>query len=384
MEKQLYLNSFFSASISIFVPVFIWGNTVSHFPWIIEKLDFSNRTIGFLLMYFSIVQLIASQMAGRIIVPKIGTRNTLVIGTLIFSFSPITFGLSNNEFIFLMSCFPTGIGFGFIYTTATIATNNAEIKTNYILQTYLSAFLSLGFLCGGLCSGFYRNYNFDSHYLFFTLIFVSILSSLLIYKLGLNRDEENIEKMEKLKIPEKNILIFSLYLFIFLGTVMALVDWAPLWFERELLTTSLIASLTIVCSGAGETTGKFLGTTMIKFTSEKIVGGYMPLIGSVIYLTIIMYGNIYFILLGLLILGFASANFFPIVIRVALNNTKDNLNTAAANLSTIGFLGFLVGPAIVGYTSEIYSISANTKIISFIWVFLFISFLITLNLRKIK
>ena len=42
MEKQLYLNSFFSASISIFVPVFIWGNTVSHFPWIIEKLDFSQ------------------------------------------------------------------------------------------------------------------------------------------------------------------------------------------------------------------------------------------------------------------------------------------------------------------------------------------------------
>ena len=95
---------------------------------------------------------------------------------------------------------------------------------------------------------------------------------------------------------------------------------------------------------------------------------------NLIYLIIIMYGNIYFILLGLLILGFASANFFPIVIRVALNNTKDNLNTAAANLSTIGFLGFLVGPAIVGYTSEIYSISANTKIISFIWVFLFIFF----------
>ena len=97
--------------------------------------------------------------------------------------------------------------------------------------------------------------------------------------------------MEKLKIPEKNILIFSLYLFIFLGTVMALVDWAPLWFERELLTTSLIASLTIVCWGAGETSGKFLGATMIKFTSEKIVGGYMPLIGSVIYLIIIMYNG---------------------------------------------------------------------------------------------
>ena len=88
------------------------------------------------------------------------------------------------------------------------------------------------------------------------------------------------------------------------------------------------------------------------------------------------------ILLGLLILGFASSNFFPIVIRVALNNTKDNVNTAAANLATIGFLGFLIGPAIVGYTSEIYSIDANTKVISVIWIFLFLFFLITQRMKK--
>ena len=382
MENKLYLNSFFSACIAMFVPIFIWGNTVSHFPWIIEKLNFTNRTIGFLLMYFSIVQLISSQIAGRLIVPKIGTRNTLVIGILIFSFSPITFGLSNNVYFFLMSCFPTGIGFGFIYTTATIVTNNAEIKTKYILQTYLSAFLSLGFLTGGLCSGLYRTLDFNSYYLFVALIFVAISSSYIIFKLGLEKSNENIEKMERLKIPEKNILIYSLYLFIFLGTVMALVDWAPLWFERELLTTSLIASLTIVCWASGETIGKFLGAKMIGYTSEKIVGGYMPFIGSIIYFVIILYGNIYLILLGLLILGFASSNFFPIVLRVALNNTKDNVNTAAANLATIGFLGFLIGPAIVGYTSEIYSIDANTKVISVIWIFLFLFFLITQRMKK--
>ena len=41
-------------------------------------------------------------------------------------------------------------------------------------------------------------------------------------------------------------------MFIFMGTVMAIVDWAPLWFERELLTTSLIASLTIVVGQEGK------------------------------------------------------------------------------------------------------------------------------------
>ena len=46
-----------------------------------------------------------------------------------------------------------------VQTTTTIITRNAEEKTGLILQTYLSAFLTLGFLCGALCSGIYRYLN---------------------------------------------------------------------------------------------------------------------------------------------------------------------------------------------------------------------------------
>ena len=383
MQKKLHFNSFIAASIAIFIPIFLWGNTVSHFPWIIEKLNFTNSTIGFLLMYFSIIQLIASQTAGRIIIPKIGTRNTLIIGIIIFSISPITFGLSNSKTLFLLSCFPTGIGFGMVQTTTTIITRNAEEKTGLILQTYLSAFLTLGFLCGALCSGIYRHFSFDSHYLFFTLIFVALGSTLFIFYFGLKPNLEENNEIEKIKIPEKNILIYGLYMFIFMGTVMALVDWAPLWFERELLTTSLIASLTIVSWSGGETIGKFLGAKLIILTNEKIIGAYIPLFGSLIYVLIIFYGNIYLILFGLFLLGFATANFFPIVIRIALRKTTDNINTAAANLSTIGFLGLLIGPAIVGYTSEIFSITTNTQAISIIWIMLFLMFLYTIRNSKL-
>ena len=383
MEKKLHFNNFISASIAIFIPIFIWGNTVSHFPWIIEKLDFTNSTIGFLLMYFSIIQLISSQTAGRIIIPKIGTRNTLIIGIIIFSISPITFGLSNSKTLFLLSCLPTGIGFGLVQTTTTIITRNAEEKTGLILQTYLSAFLTLGFLCGALCSGIYRHLSFDSHYLFFTLIFIALGSTFFIFYFGLKPNFEENNEIEKIKIPEKNILIYGLYMFIFMGTVMALVDWAPLWFERELLTTSLIASLTIVCWSGGETMGKFLGAKLIILTNEKIIGAYIPLFGSLIYVLIIFYGNIYLILIGLFLLGFATANFFPIVIRIALRKTTDNINTAAANLSTIGFLGLLIGPAIVGYTSEIFSITTNTQVISIIWIILFLMFIYTIRNSKL-
>ncbi|MBL6675412.1 MAG: MFS transporter [Alphaproteobacteria bacterium] len=375
MDKKIYFNSFYSSCLALFIPAFIWGNTVSHFPWIIEKMNFANTTIGFFLMFFSIIQLISSQLAGRLIVPKFGSKITLLIGVLFFSLSPITFGLSNNIYFFLLSGLPTGIGFGFLFTTTAAVTKIAEEKTNKILQTYLSAFMTLGFLCGGLCSGLYRFMEFDSHYLFSFLVILGFLCSYFVYSLALRRDYESIESVEKIRMPENNIIIFSFYLFVFWATVMALVDWAPLWFERELFTTSLIASLTIVSWASGETIGKFFGAKMINLSSEKMVGGYMPLIGSIIYFGIILYGNIYLILFGLFLLGFASANFFPIAIRVALRNTTDNLNTAAANLTTFGFLGLLVGPALLGFTSELFSITRNTQVISIIWIILFIMFL---------
>ena len=375
MDKKIYLNSFYSASLAVFAPLFIWGNTLSHIPWIFQKLEMNNSTLGYLFMIFSVVQLVFSQLAGRVIVPNLGSRFSLVIGLIVFSCTPIFFVFSNSINLFLFAAVPAGIGFGIINTTATAVTSVAENKINKILQTYYSAFFSMGILLGGLCSGLYRYLEFNSYILFFILILFGLISTLFVFNLGLKKQYDEIEKMEKFKIPENKLLIYSLYLFLFFASVTAIVDWAPLWFEKELLTTSLIASLTIVCWFSGETISKFFGAILIDKFNEKIIGSYLPLSGAIIYIIIVLFGNSYLILIGLFILGFTTANFVPIIIRLALKSTNENVNTASANLITLGFLGFLLGPAIIGYTSEIYSIHFNVIAISFLWVLIFSTFL---------
>ena len=375
MDKKIYLNSFYSASLAVFAPLFIWGNTLSHIPWIFKKLEMNNSTLGYLFMIFSVVQLVFSQLAGRVIVPNLGSRFSLVIGLIVFSCTPIFFVFSNSINLFLFAAVPAGIGFGIINTTATAVTSVAENKTNKILQTYYSAFFSMGILLGGLCSGLFRYLEFNSYILFFILILFGLISTLFVFNLGLKKQYDEIEKMEKFKIPENKLLIYSFYLFLFFASVTAIVDWAPLWFEKELLTTSLIASLTIVCWFSGETISKFFGAILIEKFNEKIIGSYLPLSGAIIYIIIVLFGNSYLILIGLFILGFTTANFVPIIIRLALKSTNENVNTASANLITLGFLGFLLGPAIIGYTSEIYSINFNVIAISFLWVLIFSTFL---------
>jgi uncharacterized membrane protein YuzA (DUF378 family) len=67
----------------------------------------------------------------------------------------------------------------------------------------------------------------------------------------------------------------------------------------------------------------------------------------------------------------------PVLFRLGLKNTKENVNTTSANISTIGFFGFLVVPALIGYSAEINSIGFNVKLISVVWLVNFIFFLYT-------
>ena len=71
METKIYNNAFISACISIFIPLFVWGNIIAFLPRLVNNLKLPDSTLGFLFMFFAMMQIIVSQISGRIIIPKI-------------------------------------------------------------------------------------------------------------------------------------------------------------------------------------------------------------------------------------------------------------------------------------------------------------------------
>ena len=92
METRAYNNAFISACISIFIPLFIWGNVIAFLPWLVKKLELPDSTLGFLFMIFAGMQITVSQISGRVIIPRIGSKKTLALGMLIISTGAILFG----------------------------------------------------------------------------------------------------------------------------------------------------------------------------------------------------------------------------------------------------------------------------------------------------
>jgi|TARA_B110000438_G_scaffold257624_1_gene265843 MFS family permease len=368
-DHKIYIHAFISACITIFIPMFVWGNIIAFLPWLVNKLNLLDSSLGFLFMLFAMMQIIVSQVSGRLIIPKIGSKKTQAIGMLIFSTCPFFFGLAYNNYSFILAAFPTGIALGLMLPTCTAITGLAEQKTKKILQPLYTSFISIGFLFGALSSGILQYFEFYPSYVICSLSLLALLGIVLIFYYGLPKDYEKFNKSEKFRFPEKKIMLFGLYGFIFMATVGIIGDWSALWFSRDLQTTALLASLAVTAWGTGESIGRLMGAKLITLTSQRFAGAYMGIIGCVVFFGCILTYNPYLILFGILFFAFCSANFYPIVIRYALSQTSENLNTTASNLVTMCMAGFLVGPAIVGYSASTLGLTFNVQILCFIWLF---------------
>ena len=81
MENQkIYYKALASCMQNAYVFFFTLGIYFVYIPWNLERLDLVETDLGLWLFIFGIVNLITNQFTGRIIVPKIGTKNIVIIG----------------------------------------------------------------------------------------------------------------------------------------------------------------------------------------------------------------------------------------------------------------------------------------------------------------
>jgi len=68
-----------------------------------------------------------------------------------------------------------------------------------------------------------------------------------------------------------------------------------------------------------------------------------------------------------------------LVIRQAVRQSTENISTTVGNLITMGLCSMFIGPAIIGFVAETYSLTVNMYALC---ILIFISGLIFLNLFK--
>ena len=366
-QSKAYDNGVYATFLGAFLVLFQIGIYFVYIPWNAERLQITEAEIGMGLFAFGILNLIGNQISGRLIVPKIGTKNSIVIGLLGIAYCPLLLILSPNYYWFLISFMPFGFFVGLFSPSSQSQISMIESKTSRILTPLYHAAFSFGSLMGAF-SAFFTIRYIDNPILIFSVTgTLLVIGAVLIYKFGLNKSFETLEKTPKFKLPKKAILIFGILMMLNYATMGIILDWSALWLTKDLLIPLYLGGAVIFAFNIGEISARLIASKMIKKGSEKIVGGYLSIAAGVILFFSILTSNFYIIVFGMLLFGFGTANFIAIIFRLAIRITDEPISLTVANLITLGFAGFIFGPALVGYLAEFLSLTFNMYLLSVVW-----------------
>ena len=366
-QSRAYDNGVYATFLGAFLVLFQIGIYFVYIPWNAERLQITEAEIGMGLFAFGILNLIGNQISGRLIVPKIGTKNSIVIGLLGIAYCPLLLILSPNYYWFLISFMPFGFFVGLFSPSSQSQISMIESKTSRILTPLYHAAFSFGSLMGAF-SAFFTIRYIDNPILIFSVTgTLLVIGAVLIYKFGLNKSFETLEKTPKFKLPKKAILIFGILMMLNYATMGIILDWSALWLTKDLLIPLYLGGAVIFAFNIGEISARLIASKMIKKGSEKIVGGYLSIAAGVILFFSILTSNFYIIVFGMLLFGFGTANFIAIIFRLAIRITDEPIGLTVANLITLGFAGFIFGPALVGYLAEFLSLTFNMYLLSVVW-----------------
>ena len=364
---KIYRNSIISSIQNIYIFLSTLGIYFVYIPWNLERLKLVETDLGLWLFLFGVFNLISNQITGRIIAPKIGSKNIIIIGTIIIAMCPFLLVSVNSYSMFMFMALPFGIAVGFIFPTNQSLISYIESKTNKIYTPLFQAFMAAGTLSGALIAAYVIKKDIDPQITFAVMGVIILISAVAVYFLGLPKVEESTETVDRFKMPEKQILIFGILLMMNFATVGIIVDWSSLWLTKDLMAPLFLGGLVIVFFNSGEIIARLLASFLISRLGEKFVGGYLPIVGALILFVSILTTNLYIIVPALVLFGLFTANFMSIVIRQAIKVTKEPISLAVSNLTTLGFSGFIFGPAIVGYTAKNIGLTFNMYVLCVVW-----------------
>lgn len=329
------------------------GTWILYIPFIKLKFNLNDAQIGFALFFSALGLLISIPFVPKIN-RKIGvgksTKTGIIFLAIVYNFPLI----ATDYFLLCGALFLIGLFSGFTSISLNALTSQIEKTTRQHFMSAAHGFFSLGgFIGAGIGSIYISHFSNPKIHMLGISVFV-ILTSLL-----LSKNYEEVKGLEKEKSKKnasflkniKPLLAISIIAFIILFNEGAVEHWSNLFLFEVVNVSQSEAGLGFIIFSLTMTIGRFLGDGFSQKIGSKKIILFATFVTLIAYFFIIT-SNFYLSVLGFGILGFGLSVIVPEIYRIAGNNKEIETSLAISIVSGIGFVGFLVGPVLLGAISN--------------------------------
>lgn len=345
--------------LSIFYFYFIMGlifaSWASRIPDIKSSLHLNDGQLGQVLFAMPLGQLMMMVVSGYL-VNKFGSRIILITAMTLYAIA-LTLIPQANSFIQL---FLVLFLFGITSNMANIAVNTQAVSLEALYKrNIMSSFhglWSLGGLTGGILGAVFAETKFS---IFTHLVIILILGviGIIIFSRGLlaqdikeNSDAKTSKKAFKL---DSAIIILGLIGFGSMFCEGTMFDWSSVYFSTIIKPDETFVRMGYIASMGAMTFGRFVADRFVNRYQASVVLRFCGiLITSGLLLATVAPGLI-ISTFGFLLIGLGVSSIVPICYSAAGRLKTMSASIAITAVSSISFLGFMIGPPLIGLLSEI-------------------------------
>ena len=356
------------------------GTWILYIPAIKTKFVLNDAEIGFALFFTALGLLMAIPFIpkiNKIIGLGLSTKTGIIILALVFNL-PL---LASNYILLCASLLAVGLCSAFTDVSLNALTATIEKRENENFMSAAHGFFSLGGFIGASVGSLYISQFSNPQIHMACISGLLIISNLFLSKNYNNIVVDEIEETSNNLSFYKNIkplLILSIIAFIVLFNEGAVEHWSNLFLFDVIQVSESKAGLGFIVFSLMMTIGRFLGDGFsTKLGSLKTIL-FGTLLAFFAYLLIIV-SQLYVTVIGFGFLGLGLSVIIPEIYRVAGKTKALETSFAISIVSGIGFIGFLVGPVLLGAISN-----WSNLVISYIFLGLLMLIAFFLTLVKLK
>lgn len=339
-----------AVSLFFFCQGLAFASWASRIPTIKSALDLSDASLGTILLMLPLGQLLTMTLSGRL-VTKYGSATVLLIACCCYVLTLCTIAYANSATALGITLFFFGI-FGNMCNIA-VNTQGVAVEEQYsrpIMSSFHGAWSIAGFVAALIGLGTIQlNLSTVLH---FVIVLLIVVCNVLFNAKYLIPGKAKESKQSGLAKPDTMLVQLGILGFLSMATEGAMFDWSGVYFKDIVQAPEQLVPIGYAAFMIMMASGRFIGDFFISKMGKQRTLQLSGLLMCCGMLLSVVLPYFYTSIFGFMMVGLGVACVVPTVYSVTGKHPTIAPGKALAMVSSISFLGFLLGPPLIGYIAE--------------------------------
>lgn len=352
-----------SGTVFYFISGFGYSAWASRIPSIQRHLHLNEAQLGAVLFAMPVGLMLTMPVTGNLL-NRFSSRSIMFFGAMVFNISLALIGFAGQVWQLAIILFMFGSSRNLFNLSLNAQSVSVQSLYSRSIITFFHGVWSMAGFAGAALGYLMVSFSITPAWHFTIVGAVMIIAALISYPETIHHKPSAQQKKPAFALPDKFLLKFSLICFACMACENTMYDWSGIYFEKALNTSKQTATAAFVFYMVAMTASRFAGDKLVGKLGVKNILKYS---GGFIFVGLLLAVLVPHPLvagIGFVLTGAGVSCIVPLVFSMAGKSKSMSSASAIAAISTIGYLGFLMVPPLVGFVAQLAGLRVAFGIIA--------------------